>query len=46
MSLFGPAMLPPEGALGIWVSTNRWNKQEDVEELLEKLSAYDFPAFP
>lgn len=44
MSLFGPAMLPPEWALGIWVSANRWNKQEDVEELLEKLSAYDFPA--
>lgn len=44
MSLFGPATLPPEWVLGIWVSANRWNKQKDVEELLKKLSAYDFPA--
>lgn len=44
MSLFGKAVLPPEWALGIWVSANRWNKQSDVEELLEKLRKYDFPA--
>ena len=44
MSLFGPAVLPPEWALGIWVSANRWNKQSDVEALLEKLRNYDFPA--
>ena len=44
MSLFGPAVLPPEWALGIWVSANRWNKQSDVELLLEKLRKYDFPA--
>lgn len=44
MALFGPAVLPPEWALGIWVSANRWNCQADVEDLLEKLERYDFPA--
>lgn len=44
MSLSGPAVLPPEWALGIWISANRWNKQSDVEALLEKLQKYDFPA--
>ena len=44
MCLFGPATLPPEWALGVWVSANRWNKQADVEQLLEKLDTYDFPA--
>ena len=44
MSLFGPAVLPPEWVLGVWVSANRWNSQKDVEELLEKLRKNDFPA--
>ena len=44
MSLFGPAVLPPEWTMGIWVSANRWNTQKDVEELLEKLKKHDFPA--
>ena len=44
MCLFGTAKLPPEWALGVWVSANRWNKQADVEQLLEKLDTYDFPA--
>ncbi len=44
MSIHGPAVLPPEWAMGIWVSANRWNTQKDVEALLEKLKAYDFPA--
>ena len=44
MSQFGAAVLPPEWALGTWVSANRWNSQKDVEELLEKLRKYDFPA--
>ena len=44
MCLFGSATLPPEWALGVWVSANRWNKQADVEQLLKKLDAYDFPA--
>lgn len=44
MSLFGPAVLPPEWAMGIWISANRWNTQNDVDELLSKLRKYDFPA--
>ena len=44
MSLFGPAILPPEWTMGIWISANRWNTQRDVVELLEKLKKYDFPA--
>lgn len=44
MGLFGPAVLPPEWTMGVWVSANRWNTQKDVEELLKKLKQYDFPA--
>lgn len=44
MSLFGPAVLPPEWTMGIWISANRWNTQKDVDELLGKLKKYDFPA--
>lgn len=44
MSLFGPAVLPPEWTMGIWISANRWNTQRDMEELLEKLKKYGFPA--
>lgn len=44
MGLFGPAVLPPEWTLGIWVSANRWNSQRDVDALLKKLKEYDFPA--
>lgn len=44
MSLFGPAVLPPEWTMGIWISANRWNTQNDVEELLGKLKKYDFPS--
>lgn len=44
MGLFGPAVLPPEWTMGVWVSANRWNSQKDVDILLEKLKKYDFPA--
>lgn len=44
MNLFGPAVLPPEWTMGVWVSANRWNTQADVEALLGKLKKYDFPA--
>lgn len=44
MDQFGPAVLPPEWTMGVWVSANRWNTQKDVEQLLEKLKRYDFPA--
>ncbi|MEE1327778.1 MAG: glycoside hydrolase family 31 protein [Oscillospiraceae bacterium] len=44
MSLFGPAVLPPEWTMGIWISANRWNTQKDVGDLLAKLKKHDFPA--
>lgn len=44
MSLFGAAVLPPEWTMGIWISANRWNTQKDIDELLEKLKKFDFPA--
>lgn len=44
MSLFGPAVLPPEWTMGIWISANRWNTQKDVDNLLAKLKKHDFPA--
>ncbi len=44
MTLLGSAVLPPEWTMGIWVSANRWNKQSDVDALLQKLKSYDFPA--
>lgn len=44
MRLSGPAVLPPEWTMGLWVSANRWNTQKDVEDLLVKLKKYDFPA--
>lgn len=44
MSLFGPAILPPEWAFGVWISANRWNTQREAEAQLEKLQKYGFPA--
>lgn len=44
MSLFGPAILPPEWIFGVWVSANHWNTQKDVEDLMEKLHRFKFPA--
>ena len=41
MSLGGKPVLPPEWAFGVWASANRWNKQSDIEELLEKMEKYD-----
>jgi alpha-D-xyloside xylohydrolase len=44
MSLTGPAQLPPEWAFGVWISANRWHTQKQVEEQLELLEKYRFPA--
>lgn len=43
MGMFGSAVLPPEWALGVWVSANRWNSQKDVEQLLARLKKHVFP---
>lgn len=44
MNLFGRQKLPPAYAFGIWISANRWNSQEDVEEQLACLRKYRYPA--
>lgn len=44
MGLFGPAKLPPAWAFGPWISANRWNSQAEVEQQLQKLRQYGFPA--
>ncbi len=35
---------PPKYAFGPWVSANRWNSQNSVEETIQNLEKYDFPA--
>ncbi len=40
----GSVTPPPSYAFGPWISANRWNKQQDVTELSEKLEKYDIPA--
>lgn len=44
MGLFGRAILPPKWAFGTWISANCWNTQKKVEEQIEKIRFYDFPA--
>lgn len=44
MALGGKAILPPEWAFGVWASANRWNRQSDVEELLDKTVKYGLPS--
>lgn len=41
--LTGETQLPPKWAFGAWASANRWNKEEDVYEQLEKMERFDFP---
>lgn len=40
----GKPSLPPKWAFGLWVSANRWNKQQDVMQELETIKALDYPA--
>lgn len=44
IDLFGRPKLPPAYAFGIWISANRWNSEQDVEEQLACLKKYRFPA--
>ncbi|MGX9824663.1 TIM-barrel domain-containing protein [Lactococcus lactis] len=44
MSLFGHPVLPPEYAFLPWISANHWDTQEKVEQQIELLKQYDFPA--
>ncbi|NMB01263.1 MAG: hypothetical protein GX971_07070 [Firmicutes bacterium] len=42
--LTGEAKLPPKWALGIWISSNGWNTQQETLEQLEALKEYRLPA--
>jgi len=42
--LTGIPKMPPEYAFGVWISANWWNCQSVVEEQIEKLKKYQFPA--
>jgi alpha-D-xyloside xylohydrolase len=44
MNSLGVSILPPKWTFGPWISANRWNCQEEVEEVMEKLKTYQFPA--
>lgn len=44
IDLLGRPKLPPPYAFGVWISANRWNCEEDVEEQLACLKKYRFPA--
>ena len=44
VDLSGRPKLPPEWAFGVWISANRWNCEQDVEEQLACLKKYRFPA--
>ena len=43
IDLFGRPKLPPAYAFGVWISANRWNCEEDVEEQLACLKKHRFP---
>jgi alpha-glucosidase (family GH31 glycosyl hydrolase) len=42
--LTGKAVLPPKWALGLWISANGWNTQEETLEQLKALEQYELPA--
>lgn len=44
MNLLGVAKLPPKWAFGPWISANSWNTQEQVEQQIENVKKYQFPA--
>ncbi len=44
MRITGKPKLPPEWAFGLWISANGWCCDADVEEQLNALKKYDYPA--
>jgi alpha-D-xyloside xylohydrolase len=40
----GRPALPPEWALGVWISSNGWNTDAEVDAQLEALKRYRYPA--
>ncbi len=41
MSLFGKAIMPPDWSFGPWISANKWNTQEKIEDVVAKVKKYD-----
>lgn len=44
MSLTGMPELPPEWTFGLWISANGWCCDADVEEQLDAIKKYNYPA--
>jgi len=44
VAMTGEPALPPAWAFGPWISANRWKRQADVEEQLQKLTDTQYPA--
>lgn len=40
----GQPVLPPEWAFGVWISANGWNSDAEVDQQLQALREYDYPA--
>lgn len=40
----GQAVLPPKWAFGLWISSNGWNTQREVQQQLDALKRYALPA--
>ncbi len=44
LKLSGMPNIPPEWSFGIWISANRWNCQKHIEEQMEYMKNYNYPA--
>ncbi len=44
MELTGKPSLPPEWAFGVWISGNGWNNDAEVDEQLQAIQRYHYPA--
>ena len=42
--LTGTPVLPPEWAFGVWISGNGWNDDAEVDQQLEAVKKYQYPA--
>lgn len=40
----GKPVLPPQWSFGLWISANGWRSDKDVDEQLQALKTYDYPA--
>lgn len=42
-SMTGKPALPPKWCFGLWMSSNSWNSQKDIDEQVKKANSYDIP---